>query len=61
MVEAGETETEVPVTIPTPETLSEVAPVVTQESVALWPAVILAGDAEKEEIVGGTGAVYCWR
>ena len=48
-------------TAPMPEILSEIAPVVTQESVALWPAVILAGDAEKEEIVGGTGAVYCWR
>ena len=37
VVEAGETETEVPVTAPTPEMLNEVAPVVDQESTALWP------------------------
>ena len=57
VVEAGETETEVPVTAPIPEMLSEVAPVVVQERVADWPAVMLAGDATNEEMAGGKTGV----
>ena len=48
----GETETEVPVTGPIPEMEREVAPVVVQKRVALWPAAMDAVLAEKAEMVG---------
>ena len=55
VVWAGETETEVPVTVPMPEILSEVALLTFQERVADWPVVIVESDAVKLEITGACG------
>jgi hypothetical protein len=63
VVAVGETDFEVPVTVPTPWSIvSEVAPVTLQLSVELCPEVILAGFALKELITGwlggGRGATF---
>ena len=50
---AGETPSEVPVTVPMPAMEREVAPLTVQASVELAPAVIPAGLAVKEEMLGG--------
>ena len=42
-------------TLPMPIMVMVVAPVTFQDKVLLWPAVILAGLAEKFEITGGGG------
>jgi hypothetical protein len=58
VVEAGLTETELPVTVPTDgEMDSEVAPVADQARVEEPPAVMLAGDAVKLAMVGGATGV----
>ena len=55
-VAVGLTTTDVPVTVPTPELMLRVGePVTAQVSVLDWPAVMLAGDAEKLAIVGLPG------
>ena len=57
VVTVGETDLDVPVTVPTPWLMErEVAFDVDQERVDEFPDVIDVGDAENEDMVGATGA-----
>jgi hypothetical protein len=52
VVSVGETDVEVPVTVPIPLMESDVAPVTLQESVELEPSAMVEGLAVKVEITG---------
>jgi hypothetical protein len=60
-VAAGDTATELPVTVPTPLLMDSVGtglPLTTQDNWADWPAVTVEGLAEKEVMAGAAAAAW---